>query len=394
MEPDNPQPLELPTAADRSPAPEMSATPDRNAELLPPDPPQPHPIHRVFIGPDGLRAGWSVMVFLAIMAAVMIGVGFVLGATHLVDRKAGFTAQNMFFNELDMFLGLLVAAWAMARIEGRNMLDYNLRGPRRPQHFFAGLVIGFAALSLLVGSLRAGGWLHFGTVALSGGAIVEYAAIWGAVFLMVGCVEEGTFRCYLQYTLTRGINFWWALGINAVLCADLAVRAKGNGVWGDYAVALLGLVPCYLLYRKGAEHSSFWQAAWVTSTLFGFVHTGNGGESWVGIFSAAGIGFVFCVSIRVTGSAWWAIGAHAGWDWAETYFYGTADSGLVAKGHFLSTTPAGNALWSGGATGPEGSLLILGILVLLIVWLVLVYGRRNGAAQRFAALEMTAGEGR
>ncbi len=389
MEPDNHQSLEFPAAADRSPAPEMRLASDQNAESLPPEPPQTHRIHRVFIGPDGLRAGWSVLLFVAIMAAVMIGIGLVLGATHLIDRKArfSFTPQNMFFNELDMFVGLLGAAWAMARIERRNMLDYNLRGPRRPQHFFSGLVIGFAALSLLVGSLKAGGWLRFGAAALSGGAILKYATIWGAVFLMVGCVEEGTFRCYLQYTFTRGINFWWALGINAALCADLAARAKGNGVWGDYAIALLGVIPCYILHRKAAPRSGFWQAAWTTSTLFGFVHTGNGGETWIGIFSAAAIGFIFCVSIRVTGSAWWAIGAHAGWDWAETYFYGTADSGLTAKGHFLTTAPAGNPLWSGGTTGPEGSLLILGILILLLLWLIVVYGRRSSAAQPVAALE-------
>jgi membrane protease YdiL (CAAX protease family) len=390
MEPDTNLPVEFPPETRNHEGPDMPTSPSLSTE--PPERPRSHWLHRFFIGPDGLRAGWSVLIFIVIMAAVLIAVGFVLGATHLINRKSGFTPQNMFFNELAMFLALLSAAWGMTLIERRKMLDYNLRGPRRQQHFFSGLVIGFAALSLLVGSLRAGGWLHFGPVALSGAPIFAYAAVWGGVFLLVGCVEEGTFRCYLQYTLTRGINFWWALGVNAALCLELALRAKGNGVWGDYAIALLGLVPCYVLHRKGAERSSFWQAAWVTSTLFGFVHTGNGGENWVGIFSAAAIGFVFCVSIRVTGSAWWAIGCHAGWDWAETYFYGTADSGFVAKGHFLTTTPAGKALWSGGTDGPEGSLLILGILVLLLLWLVVIYGRRKNAVQPVLATEPMVGE--
>ena len=97
----------------------------------------------------------------------------------------------------------------------------------------------------------------------------------------------------------------------------------------------------------------------------------------VGIFAAAAIGFVFCVSVRVTGSAWWAIGCHFSWDWAETYFYGTADSGLPAQGHFLSTNPAGNALWSGGADGPEGSLLVLGVILLLLAALLVIYGRKR-----------------
>jgi membrane protease YdiL (CAAX protease family) len=113
------------------------------------------------------------------------------------------------------------------------------------------------------------------------------------------------------------------------------------------------------------------------ATFFGFIHTTNTGENWIGIFSAAGIGFVFCVSIWVTGSAWWAIGCHAAWDWAETFFYGTADSGLVPKGHFLTTAPAGNVFWSGGTDGPEGSILIVGILVLFVVALLLIYGRQR-----------------
>jgi membrane protease YdiL (CAAX protease family) len=123
----------------------------------------------------------------------------------------------------------------------------------------------------------------------------------------------------------------------------------------------------------------FWQAAWVTSTLFGFSHTFNGGENWIGIFAAALVGFVFCVSVYVTGSAWWAIGCHAAWDWAETYFYGTADSGFVAPGHLLSATPAGNAFWSGGTDGPEGSILVIAVLLLLLAALLAIYGRKKRA---------------
>ena len=134
-----------------------------------------------------------------------------------------------------------------------------------------------------------------------------------------------------------------------------------------------------------APSAGFWQAAWLTSTFFGCDHTGNNGENWIGIFAAAFIGFVFCVSIWLTGSAWWAIGCHAAWDWAETYFYGTADSGLVAPGHLLSTSPAGNPLWSGGTDGPEGSLLIIPIVLLMLAWLLVIYRRPKPAELRSPA---------
>ena len=74
-------------------------------------------------------------------------------------------------------------------------------------------------------------------------------------------------------------------------------------------------------------------------------------------------GFVFCLSLWYTKSLWWAIGFHAGWDWGQSYLYGTPDSGLLTQGHLRVSHSAGNRLLSGGATGPEGSLLILPLLI-------------------------------
>ena len=335
----------------------------------------------IFVGGQGLRAGWSVLVFFVLFVALNIGVGMAMFRAHLVGRTPELTPRGAFWSEAGGLFSLIIAAFLVALIERRRVMDYNLAGPRRPRNFFLGLAIGFLALSALIGGLAAGGWLHLGHSAMSGAAILRFGILWGCVFLMVGCAEEGLMRCYLLFTLTRGINFWWALGIVLLACGDLALRAHGShgsAVWGVYAAALLGVAPCFLLQQRRSPGNGFWNAAWVTSTLFGFAHVGNPGEAWIGIFAAAFIGFVFCVSVRVTGSAWWAIGCHAGWDWGETYFYGTADSGLTPHGSFLTSTPAGNALWSGGAVGPEGSLLAIGVVLLLLA-VVLIYGRMGGS---------------
>lgn len=340
-------------------------------------------LKRVFIGDQGLRAGWSVLIFCNLFLLFVAAFHFAVDRLHLVARSGPTSVRGAFFAELSAFLAMLAAAAIVALIERRRALDFNLIGPHRTARFFSGLAAGFMALSILIGCLAWGGWLHFGPETLSGDVIAKYAALWGCTFLLVGCVEEGLFRGYLQFTLTRGINFWWALGIELAICLDLVLRVKGDGKFGVYAAALLGFLPCLLLNLKRPASSGFWQAAWVTSTLFGFVHTSNGGENWVGIFAAAAIGFVFCVSVWVTGSAWWAIGCHAAWDWSETFFYGASDSGVVARGHYLSTTPMGNPLWSGGSDGPEGSLLVLGVIVLLLVTLLVLYGRSK--SHRIAA---------
>jgi membrane protease YdiL (CAAX protease family) len=358
-----------------------------------PEPPVRRDLDWMLHGKHGLRAGWSIAIFIVLYRLFLVILGTIAVGLYPELTRNEFAPGSALVGELIPLLALLGAAGFVVMLEHRSLLDYNLRGPRRGQNLLAGAGAGFAALSVLVLELACGGWLHFGPVALGSTAALRYGALWGCAFLLVGCVEEGTFRCFLQYTFARGLNFWWALAIEIAVCIDLWLRShgqagistlvwpeplppvSGSGMWGVVAVALLGAAPCFLLHARKARDAGFWQAAWVTSTLFGFVHTGNNGENWIGIFAAASIGFVFCVSVWVTGSAWWAIGCHAAWDWAETFFYGTADSGFAAKGHFLTTSPAGNPLWSGGADGPEGSLLVLGVILLLLVSLMAVHSR-------------------
>ncbi|HTW78373.1 MAG TPA: CPBP family intramembrane glutamic endopeptidase [Terracidiphilus sp.] len=330
----------------------------------------PLPRTRVFVGPQGLRAGWSILFAGCLFFFLREVFGTIFVTVGLVDENSGQTAVSTIILELIPFLSMFGAVTAVAAIEHRSVLSYNLAGPRRLAGFLLGATSGLIALTALIVTLGLGGWLRFGTDTLSGLSALHYAALWGVAFLLVGCVEEGLFRCYLLSTLTRGLNFWWALASVASMCAWLWIhRAPGSSAIGVYLIAALGLLPSLILHQRAKARSAaaFWQAAWVTSTAFGLIHTFNHGENAIGIFAAAAIGFAWCASVRLTGSALWAIGCHAAWDWGETFFYGTADSGLVPHGHLFTTTPSGNPLFSGGADGPEGSLLILGAILLLLI---------------------------
>jgi hypothetical protein len=100
------------------------------------------------------------------------------------------------------------------------------------------------------------------------------------------------------------------------------------------------------------------------------------------MLSAGLISIVFCLSLWRTGSLWWAIGFHAAWDWTESFLYGVSDSGMVVQGHLFHTHPEGRPIFSGGLTGPEGSLFILPIVALTaaVILLTLPNARRNQAA--------------
>ncbi|HWE85461.1 MAG TPA: CPBP family intramembrane glutamic endopeptidase [Terracidiphilus sp.] len=344
-----------------------------------------------FIGPQGLRCGWSAGLFIAafkILLPVAGTLAMILVPWLFRDRTS---PMGMLVGETIPLAAVVAAGFLLALVEGRRIREYNLVGPRRVRHSLAGALTGFGAVSALLGLLELGGWVRVTPGAEGMRAILASGAVWAAVFLMVGLVEEGSFRCFLFASLTRGVNFWWAVAAEAGICAYAVFSANHVTALGVFLFALAGILPCaWLAWRRNSQ-AGLWQAAWVTSTLFGAIHTGNRGENWIGIFAAAGIGFVFCVSVKVTGSVWWAIGCHAAWDWAETYFYGTPDSGMIAKGHLMTATSSGPAIWSGGLDGPEGSLLVIPIMLLILLVLVVQYGRRRQAEAPGAMMHQAAG---
>ena len=367
--------------------------PETPARATPPDEPMPaerHDLTWALLGEEGLRSGWAVGLFVALFYLITLVLDTVAVTVDPALAGARPGPRSMVIGEALPVLALAGAGLFLARLQQRGVLNYHWRGPRAVAHFAGGLAAGFVALTVLVCGLAAGGWLRFGPAALGGTRAFEYGAVWAVAFLLVGLFEEGSFRCFLLAALKRGMNFWWALGAAGATCAVVALHAHPQGAGGVYTVAVLGLGPCAWLHWKRTEGAGFWQAAWVTSAAFGAYHTGNTGETAVGIFTASFIGFIFCVSVRVTGSAWWAIGCHSAWDWAETYFYGTANSGFDARGHLLTTMPQGSELWSGGAAGPEGSLLMVPVTLALLGALLAVYGRGR-TAQAARAAERLAG---
>lgn len=346
---------------------------------IPNEPAETRFLKWIIFGENGIRVGWSVALFLVLSVLFMAVFGIIvtLIVHRILHTKTGaFTPATAILQESIQFLGLLGAGVICSLLERRRILDYNLDGRSRIRHFFIGLAGGFIFLSALVGALCAGGWLHIGAASLSGPAILGFGGLWGVAFLLTGLSEEGMTRCYMLFTLSRGINYWWALGTVSCFSLFAYLNQHGSGAAGVYLMAILGVAPCLLLHLKNSPSAGFWEAAWLTSTFFGYIHTFNSGETSIGIFSAASIGFAFCVSVRLTGSAWWAIGFHASWDWAQTFFYGTADSGIQPVGHYFTLTPAGSVLWSGGSDGPEGSLLILPTVLLVILALIFFYGSK------------------
>jgi membrane protease YdiL (CAAX protease family) len=95
----------------------------------------------------------------------------------------------------------------------------------------------------------------------------------------------------------------------------------------------------------------------------------------IGVSAVFAVGLLFCLFVRRTGNLWFPIGFHAGWDWAETYFYGVPDSGTPATGQLFHSSLHGPSWLTGGTVGPEGSLLCF--IAIVIMGLLFGYAYRK-----------------
>src|SRR5450631_1262516 len=110
MEPENQPPAPDLLQANNPPALEAQITSPN------PEPEKPYRgLKWLFIGDQGLRAGWSVAIFFPLLffIAWLVGKGFT--AMHLLSNKGGFTAKSAFFGELVAFIGMVGAAAVVAR---------------------------------------------------------------------------------------------------------------------------------------------------------------------------------------------------------------------------------------------------------------------------------------
>jgi membrane protease YdiL (CAAX protease family) len=314
-------------------------------------PPSAPGSNTVFFGRFGLRAGWSMAIFILIVALLTVLSGFfaVAATGHFKELMAArmqaqvhphaqapkinipFQPALVIVQDGISFFGMLGLCWFFSRAERRRLGVYGIGSSRRAD-FFPGAFWGLVSLSFLVLLLHSFHLLYFDARLLTGPAIFLYAAKWLFAFLLVGFSEEYMLRGYLQFTLTRGV---------------------------------IGLAE--KISPTNPRLVAFWIAAVIMSLLFGTVHLGNSGENALGIGQVVLVGLVFSYVLWRTGSLWWAIGFHMAWDWAQSFLYGVPDSGNLSVGRLFQTHIAGKPLLSGGVDGPEGSVLCIPVLLLVVL---------------------------
>jgi membrane protease YdiL (CAAX protease family) len=128
---------------------------------------------------------------------------------------------------------------------------------------------------------------------------------------------------------------------------------------------VFGLV-LYRLLREGIGRR--WALA-VAPILFAAAHTGNDNESLLGLAEIFTAGWVMYYVFERTGRFWTVWALHFSWNFTMNGVLGMANSGQDLGG-FFHPTITGPAWFTGGATGPEASVLAVGLdlLLLLLLW--------------------------
>lgn len=301
---------------------------------------------RLVFGERGVRAWARAVLFVALSVIILLGVAKVMdlltslapglhqrlhAAQHAAKSGADIPPWFLIINELMLLTCALLATWIMSRLEDRPLARVGLPRQRWAPDLAAGCGVGFAMLGVLVAGLLTFGLGRLEPATAGFPAALRSGLTWAAAALLIGAFEEIFFRGYLFAILREGFGFWTGTA--------------------------------------------------VVTALFMLAHSHNAGENPIGLLTTGIVSVFFCLAIRRTGALWWVIGCHAGWDWAESYFFGSADSGTHASGRLFTLLPHGNIALSGGTDGPEGSLLCLVVLLLAIVALPALARRRPGAAE-------------
>lgn len=287
-------------------------------------------VKTIFVGHDGIRSGWRLLIFLSIQLAVIGGLGAVIGVLgailvgaefRLRSRVFAFPPLHVLLSEIFLAIALLVAVRTMARIERRRIGDYGWRPKRRgaPSRWGLGFLLGMLMVLAMYGLLRIEHAYSFGGWALSPETAVVDGLLWLSACFLVGFNEEGLYRGYAQFTLSRSIGFW--------------------------------------------------KAAVLISLVFGLAHLGTFHTRLV-IFSAASFGLLASFCLWRTGDLWLAMGVHTAFDFAEFFIFAPAQS-FSGTTHLLAADLHGPVWLTGGTVGPEAG--VNGYLVLPLafaaVWL-------------------------
>ena len=244
------------------------------------------------------RPLWKwILLFIAAFLLSTMGYGMLM---------AGYEVSERFWHPV------VTIAWAAAILglyalfvklmEGHWPTDLSLR--RLIPHTLLGLLVGFIFMILVISTIVASGYASINWTDFS----------WDkqfSVFMMFLAVAVG------EEMICRGVIFRWI-----------------------------------------DERWNTWVALLVSAVFFGWMHISNDNATWWSSLAIAiEAGLLLAAAYKWSGSLWLPIGIHWAWNYTQGNIFGLAVSGTQAGPTILTTTVNGPDIVTGGAFGPEASIV-------------------------------------
>jgi membrane protease YdiL (CAAX protease family) len=288
-------------------------------------------IGSVFVGPEGLRAGWRFLLF---ALGIELTEFFVRGPLLLfLSRRFELSldelsAPALFLEELVGLVVVLLVTGIAALLERRRVDYYGLPVSRAfGWSFWKGMLAGLAVVAFVAGAMVVTGGMMVQGLALHGTSLLWFGLLWLGANVLVGLNEEYLFRGYALRALWRGAGFW--------------------------------------------------PAALVTTAVFAGLHLSKPNENAMDIGMIFILGLALCLSVRRTGSLWWAVGWHAAFDFGQFFLIGTRNGGQMPVSHLFEVTFPGSAWLNGGELGTEASVFMVPAAIATFIYVGWFLVRRN-----------------
>ena len=137
-----------------------------------------------------------------------------------------------------------------------------------------------------------------------------------------------------------------------------------------------------ITYRIAEESLGTNLALIISALLFGLAHLPNENANAISVVSASSGGILAGLLFSMTKRLWLPIFFHAGWNWAQVSL-GVTVSGIEGLPGFLQAKLEGPEIITGGAFGPENSVITL-VLVLILSAMAYYLTLRRGNVMQMA----------
>ncbi len=127
-----------------------------------------------------------------------------------------------------------------------------------------------------------------------------------------------------------------------------------------------------IVFRILEEKLGSYIALGISALLFGLMHIGNPGSTWIAsIGLAIQAGLLLGAAYIYSRNLWFPIAIHFAWNFTQSAIFGATVSGYSLERTLISSEISGADWFTGGLFGPEGS--IQATIFCLIATIILIY---------------------